>query len=637
MPQLVITFQRWKLMLLKIMSLIFTILLFYAQFSGLSSQTISLPADSVKYIWPTNASHQLSSTFAETRSAHFHAGIDIRTWGVEGYRVFATRDGEIYQLGMSPFGYGNVIYMKHDDDTYSVYAHLNRFEPALQAYADSIRLIDYSADLNLLLTDRSFRFRQGDTIGFTGSTGVGPPHLHFELRDSDFKPFNPLLTNLSVRDNVPPVFRQLGVEYLDSNTLKPNGFRIFEANRSNPNYNFGEIVVNGPVGLSVNVHDRANDTPNIYAVYSLTVVHEADTLFHETKDYFSFQHARKMFLDRSYPILAQTRRGFQRLYVVTGNELSFYKIKKNRGVLNFKDGKYPLKIIAADIYGNSSTAYLTLNVTGNQRLQHEITYVPVYPEIPKSDISTPSIFLSDVSLNTSGPQINPSEQTSISFQRIKHLFPFKSGQSVRKKINPNSSSVLTTPDRNIWIQFHEKAVYDTLDVQLSTTVSDGDIYFHFEPDRLPLNSPITFNFILPEDLIGNTQLALFSVDSFRNRLFALNTNNSGRVIRATLNEISTLVLKEDNVGPWIGRSRIDRNNAGNHIVIVPTRDGLTGIDYRRSSIRVNGNRGITEYDPEKNFLIYYHPEFRPARTNHVMIEVYDGVGNRSNSEVTLTY
>lgn len=617
--------------------LFFTFLLFYSQFSDLQSQTISLPADSVSYLWPTDASLQLSSTFAETRSSHFHAGIDIRTWGSEGYRVFATRDGEIYRLGMSPFGYGNVIYMKHNDDSFSVYAHLNRFEPGLQAYADSLRLIDFSADLNLLLTNQSFKFRQGDTIGFSGSTGVGPPHLHFELRDSNSKPFNPLLTNLSIRDNIPPVFRQLGIEYLDPNSLKPIGFDIFDAKRSNESYSFGEIVVNAPVGLSVNVHDRSNQTPNIYAVHSLVVVHESDTLYHETKDYFSYQQAGQMFLDRSYPILAETRRGFQRLYIVEGNELPFYKIKQNRGIIAFENGTYPLKITASDIYGNSSTAELTLHITGNQITHREITYVPTYPDIPVKEISNPSVFLSDVSLNTSGPQINPSDQTSISYQRIRHLFPFRSGQSIRKKIPPNSSAVLTTPNRNIWVQFPIDAIYDTLDIQLSTLVSDGDIFFQFEPDRLPLNSPITFNFILPEYLKDNSQLALFSVDRFRDRLFALNTSNSGRMIHAEMNEISTLVLKEDRLGPWIGKSRIDRNNAGKHIVIVPAKDELTGIDYRRSSIIVNNTRGIVEYDPENNYLIYYHPEFSPSRTNHILIEVFDGVGNRTKSEVTLTY
>lgn len=613
------------------------ILIFFSLFSELRSQTLTLPADSVVYAWPTNASRQLSSTFAETRSAHLHAGIDIRTWGQEGYRVFATRDGIIYRLTMSPFGYGNAIYMKHDDDTYSVYAHLNRFEPGLQAFADSIRLIDYSADLDQILSDVSFKYRQGDLIGFTGSTGVGPPHLHFELRDANFNPFNPLLTNLAIQDNIPPVFRQLGVEYLEKKTLKPVGFDIFQATATGGNYDFGEIAVDGPVGLSVNVHDRANDTPNVYAVYSLTVTHKADTLFHEKKEYFSFDNARQMFLDRAYPILSQTRRGFQRLYVVEGNDLPFYKTMKNRGVLHFDDGRYPLEITASDIYGNRSTAYVTLLVNGNRRPALEITYVPTYPNIPISERTAPLVYLADVSLNSSGPQINPTDQTTLSYKRIKHLFPFISGQSVRKKISPNSSSVLTTPDRNIWIQFPNHAVYDTLEIKLTTLVSDDNIYFYFEPDRLPLKTPVTFNFILPDHLIGNSQLALFSVDKFRNRNFYLNSNNFGRVIRATMNEISTLVLKKDNLEPWIGRPRIDRNNAGNHIIIVPARDGLTGIDYSRSRITVNGRRGIVEYDPEKNFLIYYHPEFRPSQNNRVVIEVYDGVGNMSHREVTLTY
>lgn len=610
---------------------------FLSVYSELRSQTLTLPADSVVYVWPTNASRQLSSTFAETRSAHLHAGIDIRTWGQEGYRVFATRDGVIYRLSMSPFGYGNAIYMKHDDDTYSVYAHLNRFEPGLQAFADSIRLTNYSADLDLILNEHSFTFKQGDIIGYTGSTGVGPPHLHFELRDANHTPFNPLLTNLGVQDNLPPVFRQLAVEYLEPNTLKPVGFDILQAATAGRNYNFGEIDIHGPVGLSVNVHDRANDTPNIYAAYSLTVTHEADTLFHEEKKYFSFPNARQMFLDRSYSILAETRRGFQRLYVVEGNELPFYKTMRNRGVIHFEDGRYSLEITASDIYGNRSIANVTLSVQENQRPVSEITYVPTYPDIPDRESTAPLIFLSDVTLNTSGPQINPSDHTTLSYERIKHLFPFTSGQSVRKKIFPNSSSVLSTPDRNIWVQFPYHSVYDTLEVKLTTTVSDGEIYFHFEPDRLPLKKPIIFNFILPDHLIGNSKLALFSVDHFRNRIFYLNSNNSGRVIRTNLNEISTMVLKEDNVEPWIGRSRIDRNNAGKPIIVVPVRDEMTGINYRRSTITVNGKRGIVEYDPEKNFLIYYHPEFRPSQHNRVVVEVYDGVGNQTRREVTLAY
>ncbi len=623
-----------KLVLLKLALLV----LLFSGADNTAAQSHFMPADSVRYLWPTNASHQISSTFAETRSAHLHAGIDIRTWGREGYRIFASRDGIIHRIGMSPFGYGNVIYMKHADDSYTVYAHLNRFEPALQAFADSIRFINYEADLDLIIEDQQFFYKQGDVIGYSGSTGVGPPHLHFEMRTPDFKPFNPLLTHLRVIDTIPPVFRQLGIEFLDPETLHQNGFEIFNAQRVGQNYDFGEIEIDQPIGISVNVHDRANDTNNLYAVYSLAVVHQSDTLFYSVADHFSYTNARHMFLDRSYPILAETRRGFQRLYRVNGNELPIYRTKIDRGVINFNEGTYPLRIIATDINGNSSTATVIFQVKGDKK-HDQITSVPTYPALHHNEPSIAPAYLSMIHINGQSLQAGPAPSipTEQSFYRIKNLFPFKSGQIVQKKLVPDSVSLLTTPDKNFWIQFPKYALYDTLEVRLKIERNGDEIEFNFEPDRLPINKPIYFNFILPEDLRQNERLALFSNDRFRNRLFFLPSQKSGRYLRATLNEISSLVLKEDSDAPWVGRAIIDRNLAGNSIVVVPARDQLTGINYRRSTITVNGQKGIIEYDPEKNLLIYYNPNFTPLTQNKVFIDVYDGVGNRTTREVTLSY
>src|SRR5690625_6282016 len=53
---------------------------------GLYAQDLDFLDQHTTYLWPTDASHQLSSTFAETRSAHLHAGIDIRTFGRDGFR-----------------------------------------------------------------------------------------------------------------------------------------------------------------------------------------------------------------------------------------------------------------------------------------------------------------------------------------------------------------------------------------------------------------------------------------------------------------------------------------------------------------------------------------------------------------------
>ena len=610
---------------------------FAVLYSGgaVQSQPLSFLADSVSYLWPTDSSTHLSSTFAETRSAHLHAGLDIRTWGQEGYRVFATRDGIVHRIGMSPYGYGNVIYLKHDDGSYSVYAHLNRFEPFLQTVADSIRFVDYSAAIDRVLEHKDIRYRQGDLIAYTGSTGIGPPHLHFELRTPEFKPFNPLLTNLRVRDTIPPVFRQLAVENLDPETLKMQGHQLVSARSTDNRYHFGDITVYGPVGLAVNVHDRANDTPNIYSVHTLTMVHQSDTLFHSRADYFPHTAARHMFLDRSYPILAETRRSFQRLYKVTGNQLPFYHSMKNRGVIEFENGSYPIRIIATDINGNSAIAEVTVHVRGHNRSQNrEITHIPTYPDPPLFETS--SLFnWKYLALDHNEPVLLSSISENIPYQKTEAPYRYVPGSYIEKKIQPGRKATLSTPDKKAWVNFPEDALLDTLQLRMNIIYSQTEIHVNFEPDRLPVHRNIDFNIILPEYLRDNPRLALYSVDQFRNRRFFMNSTNTDGMIRGSLREISSLVISEDNTPPRVGMPRMNRNLAGNHIIIVPARDPETGIDFERSEITVNDVRGLVEYDPGKNHLIYYNPQFRPASTNRIEIVVYDGAGNRATHSATI--
>ena len=61
---------------------------------------------------------QSSSNFGKLRSTRFHSGVDFRTGGVEGKRVLAVEDGQIYRIGVKPYGYGNVVYV---DAPYKVY------------------------------------------------------------------------------------------------------------------------------------------------------------------------------------------------------------------------------------------------------------------------------------------------------------------------------------------------------------------------------------------------------------------------------------------------------------------------------------------------------------------------------------
>lgn len=596
-------------------------------------------SDSTTYIWPTNASPYLSSTFAETRSAHLHSGIDIRTWGREGYNVFASRSGEIYRIATGPSGYGNVIYMRHEDGSFTVYAHLNRFEPELQAYADSIRLIDYSFELDHFPGNDRFTYNQGDVIGFSGSTGVGPPHLHFEIRSPDYKPVNPLLSNLSVSDKLPPVFSQLAVEYLHEETLHRTGHSFQQVELSDGKYDFGEITINGPIGLAVNVHDRANSTPNVYAVHSLKLVLDSDTLFHAIANHFTFADGGNMFLDRSYPILAQSRRGFQRLYRVRGNRLPFYQKTVNEGVLSLPEGRHEIKIIAKDIYGNQSEASLTVNSEKSPDV-NSISYVPAYPAFENRSTyplyswnarrkPVSNIFLASVSTEIMVQTGENSTSHSIS-----------AGQrSVRKKLSPNKYNVLHTADQEMWIQFPAQSLHDTLNLKASIAENPArdQIDILFNPGELPLNQPAIINLMLPEYFKNLKGVALFSVNPNSEKQSFIQSDISNGVLRAEVSQIRNLRIQQDHVLPWAGRPQFKKNLAGMDILIIPAVDSDTGINYRRSKILINGRRGIVEYNPDRDWLIYYLPGFVPSSENHIEYEIYDGAGNLNAGTHTLPY
>lgn len=583
------------------------------------SQDLTFLADSVRYLWPTDASRYISSTFGETRSAHFHAGLDIRTWGREGYRVFATRDGIISRAAISPYGYGKVLFLKHDDGSGSVYAHLNRFEESLMAYVDSIRLELGISEIDLDLEERSIRVRQGDLIAWTGSTGIGPPHLHFELRTPDGEPFNPLLTNLRITDTLPPVYNGLAVEHLDSLTFHVEKLETLLPSLHGSRTDFGTIRAAGPIGLSVNVHDRADNTPNRYAPYELFLSVGSDTLFYSRVDRYNLRDGTQMLIDRVYPLLRDRYGGYQRLYLVNGNGLPFYRTGSERGVLDLPEGEHEVIITATDYYGNRSEAVLQVIVENRGRAPaSEIASIPAYPRLPVPD---------SYGTESSSPAEKPDG----------HPAGYKI-RSVQKTLRPGKRQFLTTPDQRVWVEVPPDALFDTLHVEMTLEYGENGPVIRFTPDRIPLKSAVLLNVILPQEIfqlagMGGADspppLGLFSRDLRENRNQFHGPAPPGELVRARISRLKEIHFMTDETPPWVGRPVLENNLAGKPVVHLPVRDDGSGIDWRRSAIRVNGMEGIVEFDPDKRRLTWYHPEFTPLPSNRVEVEVADRVGNRT--------
>ncbi len=108
-------------MIRSVLSLFF---LFYSGF--VSAQLFRAPSYPTKeFRNPLDIPISLAANFGEIRPNHYHMGLDIRTEHRENLPVYAAADGYIYRIKMEPFGFGQAIYIRHDNGFVSLYAHLN--------------------------------------------------------------------------------------------------------------------------------------------------------------------------------------------------------------------------------------------------------------------------------------------------------------------------------------------------------------------------------------------------------------------------------------------------------------------------------------------------------------------------------
>ena len=120
--------------------------------------------------WPLTIKAALTSTFGETRSTSFHAGIDIKTWGKTGYEVRAVADGQIVRLKTSPWGYGRAIYHQLKDGRIIVYAHLEGFAARLAAPVEKAQNAKALYSVNLFFSEKELPVEKGELIGWSGKS-----------------------------------------------------------------------------------------------------------------------------------------------------------------------------------------------------------------------------------------------------------------------------------------------------------------------------------------------------------------------------------------------------------------------------------------------------------------------------------
>src|SRR5882672_605778 len=149
--------------------------------------------------------------FGDYRIGHFHAGFDLGTGRKVGRRVLAPEAGWIERVRSSGVGYGRSIYLRIADGRTLQLGHLDAFAGPLAEYVRHAQDSTGQYEQDLWPSTSQFPVRAGQIIGWSGESGAGGPHLHFEIRREDVA-YHPQLAGLMVVDNVPPKLATLTLE-----------------------------------------------------------------------------------------------------------------------------------------------------------------------------------------------------------------------------------------------------------------------------------------------------------------------------------------------------------------------------------------------------------------------------------------
>jgi len=317
----------------------------------------------INFCSPVEIPILLSGNFGELRTSHFHAGIDIKTNGTEGKKVFTVEDGVISRIRISAGGYGKTLYIEHPNGYTTVYAHLSRFNNKLDKLVKDLQYQNQTFEINYFPEKNQLKFKKGDLIGYSGNTGSSTgPHLHFEIRETNRQiPVNPLFFNFDITDQIPPVFYSLSVYPLSSSSQvnhlaeKVN----VEVEKNNHLYTVKdthELAVSGTVGFGVQINDYLNNSNNPCGIYTLSLFVDSLKIYSHTINKISFAETGYIKSHMDYAEKMRTKKTVQKMFVDPNNQLSIYNHLDNRGIFNFnKNQKHEIKIVATDVYGNKST------------------------------------------------------------------------------------------------------------------------------------------------------------------------------------------------------------------------------------------------------------------------------------------
>lgn len=525
------------------------------------------------FIIPIESYNGYAGTYGELRGNHFHCGLDMRTAGVVGKKIYAADDGYVSRISISAWGFGNMITVTHPSGYKTIYGHLLRLAPKYQKLLREKQYEEKRWAMDLDFGPDEYPVKRGDLIAYSGNSGSsGGPHLHLEVRDANGVPVNLQLSDTyKIADSGKPVIRD--VRFVGCVPLGEAYFKF-------PIEISSDKVTEVPLGfyVAVDAYDYKDANSGKLAIYKYEVYIDGDLFFSFEEGNIPYDKGRYIASLLDYRLRLEKGRYYVKTQLDPANLLSDRIFARRGGVCTLRDTlEHSVKVTVTDVCGNSLSKSYKVKCN-------------------------PEKFASAV----------PSAPAGV-------LMKWN-----QKNVYNGGDFNLIIPEGNLYANFYFTSSRSVREDYVCPTVwkiGDRNVPLH-RAATLELKYP------LPDSLVSKAVIARVTEKG------GLNASGGkyNRITQSILGEISSFgyyTIAVDTIPPKTTFKFKDKAKITSQSLKIAIGDNLSGVES--FEVKIDGHWAVAEYDGKTSTLEVPLADARIARgkTHTLEVMVVDGVGNRT--------